>query len=167
MPTDATGTVPILEYPTPQTSRLLWGPFLVKPSSRSVILALLTVVSAACLALHHDPWQRGPPDLVAPLATDHINHPLSQPPPLRLHPLPPETKRLGNDTLPLDPTRPDLPPPPADAQRRPVYRHGPHHASASPPRPPPSQRHAINQNPFSDPHADPCGVGSLRSPKRF
>jgi len=51
------GPVTILDYPTPHTDRVAWGPFLFRPSRTTLLLALLTIAAATWLTLHHDPWR--------------------------------------------------------------------------------------------------------------
>jgi hypothetical protein len=45
-----------LEYAARATDRAPWGPIVVRPSRRSVVLLLLTLATAGWVAARHDPW---------------------------------------------------------------------------------------------------------------
>lgn len=45
-----------LEYAAAATDRVPWGPIVVRPSRRSVLLLLLVVATAAWVAAWHEPW---------------------------------------------------------------------------------------------------------------
>ncbi|SRR5258706_15413059 len=47
----------LLEYANPRGLKSRWGPILFRPSRRSILLILLTLASAAWLALRHEPWR--------------------------------------------------------------------------------------------------------------
>src|SRR5947208_441649 len=47
-----------LEYAAAATDRVPWGPILIRPSRRSVLLLLLVLVTAGWVAARHEPWVR-------------------------------------------------------------------------------------------------------------
>jgi hypothetical protein len=49
--------MPLLDYATPRTDRRPWGPILIRPSRRSVLLLMLAITAFVWLRFRHEAWR--------------------------------------------------------------------------------------------------------------